>query len=209
MNVLNDMVYIPADAVDFGEDTSDGKRTLHTIAMAIYQKCEPEDQELKLNLIGSAQIRSNKELSWSMPELLHCPKAVAKPQNPVYPSFSLMMDDELILFPSLPDFTWLLGRTMTVEADESTRITDLVEMTVNEDDLINNASRPSELHVNIPTWSAYHSLISPLAHQTRVRTTPLIAAPAHEWQTLLTRLLLAQRITAKVIGPDRKKLCLN
>ena len=72
-----------------------------------------------------------------------------------------------------------------MEADESTKITDPVEMTVNEDDLINNASRPSELHVNIPIWSACHSLISSLAHQTRVRTPLLIATPAHEWQTLM------------------------
>ena len=75
---------------------------------------------------------------------------------------------------------------------------------MNEDDLANIASRPSELYVNIPTWCAHHSLITRLARQTRVRTPPLIAAPAHQWQTLLTVLLLAQRITAKVIGPDRK-----
>ena len=106
--------------------------------------------------------------------------AAAKLQSPVNPSFSQMMDEEPILFPSLPDFTSLLGRTMAVEADESTRITDPVEMTMSEDNLINNASRRSELHVNIATWSAYHSLISPLAHQTRVRTSPLIAAPAHQ-----------------------------
>ena len=63
---------------------------------------------------------------------------------------------------------------MTVEADKPTRITDPVEMTVDEDDLINNASRPSELHVNIPTWPAYHSLISPLAHHTQVRNHHLL-----------------------------------
>ena len=84
--LLNDMVYIPpvivhgrhvffaVDNVDFGEDTPDSIRTLHATAMAIYQKCEPEDQELKLNLIGLAQKLSNKELSLSMPELLECPK---------------------------------------------------------------------------------------------------------------------------------------
>ena len=80
--LLNHMVYIPpdivhgrhvsfaVDKVDSGEVTPDSKSTLHTTAMASYQKCEPVDQELKLNLIGSAQIRSNKELSRSMPELL-------------------------------------------------------------------------------------------------------------------------------------------
>ena len=103
--LLNHMVYIPpdimhgrhaffaADNFDFGEDTLDGKRTLHTTVMAIHQKCEPENQEPKLNLIGSAQIRSNNESSRSMPEeLLQCPKPAAKPPSPVYPSLSLMMD---------------------------------------------------------------------------------------------------------------------
>ena len=96
------MVYSPPDIVhgqheffafnniDFGEDTPDGNRTLHTNAMAIYQKCEPEDQELKLNLIGSAQTCSNKKLSWSMPELLQCPKPVTKLPSPVYPSCDVM-----------------------------------------------------------------------------------------------------------------------
>ena len=122
--LLNDMVYIPPnivhgrhvffaiDNVDFGEDTPDGKRTLHATAMAIYQTCEPDDQELKLNLIGLAQKRSNKELSLSMPELLECPKPAAKPQSPAYPSFSLMTDEEPLKHPGLPDFSWLLGRTL-------------------------------------------------------------------------------------------------
>ena len=87
-------VFFTVDNVDMGEDTSDGKCTLHVTAMAIYQKCEPEDQELKLSLIDSAQICSNKELPWSMPELLQCPKPTAKSQSSMYPSFSLMMVEE-------------------------------------------------------------------------------------------------------------------
>ena len=57
---------------------------------------------------------------------------------------------------------------------------------------------------NIPTWSAYHSLIADGLPLTRVGTPPLIAAPAHEWQTLLTVLMQAQGINTKVMGPDRK-----
>ena len=33
---------------------------------------------------------------------------------------------------------------------------------------------------------------------------PLLAYPAHEWQTLLTILMQAQHISAKVVGPRRK-----
>jgi hypothetical protein len=39
---------------------------------------------------------------------------------------------------------------------------------------------------------------------TRVGTAPLIAAPAHEWQTLLTVLMQAQAIKTKVVGPNSK-----
>ena len=38
----------------------------------------------------------------------------------------------------------------------------------------------------------------------RLGTPPLIAAPAHEWQTLLTVLMQAQNISVKVVGPTRK-----
>ena len=38
----------------------------------------------------------------------------------------------------------------------------------------------------------------------RAVTPPLIAAPAHEWQTLLTVLMQAQNILVTVVGPRRK-----
>ena len=39
---------------------------------------------------------------------------------------------------------------------------------------------------------------------TKVGMPPLLAAPVHEWPTLLTILMQAQNITAHVVGPDRK-----
>ena len=39
---------------------------------------------------------------------------------------------------------------------------------------------------------------------TRVGTPPLIAAPAHEWQTLLTILMQAQNIKTTVVGQNRR-----
>ena len=41
---------------------------------------------------------------------------------------------------------------------------------------------------------------------TRVGAPPLIAAPAHEWNTLLTVLTQAQGINAKIMGPQRKTI---
>lgn len=40
-------------------------------------------------------------------------------------------------------------------------------------------------------------------HATKVGMPPLIAAPAHEWHTLLTILMQAQDISARVVGPGR------
>lgn len=39
---------------------------------------------------------------------------------------------------------------------------------------------------------------------TRVGAPPLLVATAHEWQTLLTILMQAQGINAKVMGPGKK-----
>ena len=38
---------------------------------------------------------------------------------------------------------------------------------------------------NIPTWTAYNSLLSSAKPLTEVGALPLIASPAHEWQTLM------------------------
>ena len=52
-------------------------------------------------------------------------------------------------------------------------------------------------------WSGYNSMISDVLPLTRVGT-PLTAAPAHEWPTLLTVLIQAQNIKTKVVGPTKK-----
>ena len=52
--------------------------------------------------------------------------------------------------------------------------------------------------------SAYNSLITDPIPTARVGTPPLVAAPAHEWSTLLTVLMQAQATSIKVVGPTRK-----
>ena len=60
-------------------------------------------------------------------------------------------------------------------------------------------------------WQAPLILLSivVMVHQikvpvTRVGAPPLLAALAHEWNTLLTVLMQAQKISAKVVGSERK-----
>ncbi|RXM92639.1 hypothetical protein EOD39_19919 [Acipenser ruthenus] len=79
-------VFFAVDNVDFAEDIPDGKRSLHATSMAIYQRCQPEDEVSKLELTGPALRCSMKELPSTVTALLDCPK----PPSPV--SFSLKED---------------------------------------------------------------------------------------------------------------------
>ena len=59
--------------------------------------------------------------------------------------------------------------------------------------------------VKIPTWAPYSSQVLSLTHRlTTVSMMPLLAAPAHEWSTMLTVLMQAQKITAVVMGENHK-----
>ena len=55
----------------------------------------------------------------------------------------------------------------------------------------------------IAVWSAYNSLVDKAMPVTRVHA---LAASAREWNTLLTVLMQAQAINAKVIGQRRKTI---
>ena len=109
--VLGRHVFFAVDNVDFAEDTPDGKRTLHATAMAIYQRCQPEDEVAKLQLTDAALRRSMKDLPGTVTTLLDCPKPTVKPPSPVYASFSLK-DVQPPSDVCLPDVAWLMGRTL-------------------------------------------------------------------------------------------------
>jgi len=192
--VMGRYLFFAVDNVDFAEDTTDGKRTLHATAMAIYQRCDPGDEIPKLELTGPAQMRSITDLPSITTKLVDCPKPTAKPQSPSYASFCVREGTNKSEY--LPDVAWLMGRT-------------LHRFEQKEDVLPHPSSEEHEEAVSatpgqIPTWSAYHSLVSTKLPLTRVGTPPLIAAPAHEWNTLLTVLMQAQGISTKVVGPNHK-----
>ena len=56
----------------------------------------------------------------------------------------------------------------------------------------------------VPVWSAYSSVVGETMPVARVGTPPLIAAPAHQWNTILTIVMQAQAINVKVVGQQRK-----
>ena len=171
-------VFFAVDNVDFAEDTSDGKNTLHGTAMAIYQRCQPEDKARELVLSKSTHQRTMSEMP--QVQLMECAKPSRLPTYHTHPTFSLLeknTDDA-----ALPELTWLVSRAL------------VRSMALDVEHLVDN----------IPTWSGYHSLISKSLPLTRVGAPPLLAAPAHEWSTLLTILKQAQAINVAIMGPDRK-----
>ena len=151
--------------------------------MAMYQRHNSEDITPKLDLKGQAQMKTIKELPSTITNLLPCimPKN-PQPPSPAYPTFVLnkgsQLDSEY-----KHEMTWLLGKALTAE----------------------NTEQEEVVHAHhIPGWTAYNSLLSKSMSLTCVNTPPLLAAPAHEWQTLLTILKQAQDISTKVVGPERK-----
>lgn len=167
--VLGRHVFFVVDNVDFADDTHDGKNTFHGTAMAIYQRQEPGDVAPELTLDPGDQCRrSIKQLPEPVTTLLKCPVSPGKPVGPTFPQFGLCTEDKLPLYIKKQDFTWLLGHSLT--------------RTINNEE----AQDDQPVSTNIPVWSGYNSTMSSPMPLTRVRNPPLITAPAHEWQTLLT-----------------------
>ena len=226
-------VFFAVDNVDFAEDTPDGKRTLHGTAMAIFQRKDTGDVTPELRLVilfsdietlskilsnllslmmlfvrsgGIVYIRSNSifllyvyrledagKIDRSLKDLpetrlLECPNPPSKPESPTYSSFSLNTEGEL---PMLKDFAWLLGRNMTRAPPE-------------ERETLAEGGNGLVGHTPVPVWSGFNSLVHETLPVARIGSPPLLAAPAHEWSTMLTILMQAQAITAKIMGPGNK-----
>ena len=132
--------------------------------------------------------RSVKDLPET--RLLECPDPPSKPKSPTYPSFAFNTEGEL---PLLQDLAWLLGRNMT-RAPTTERET--------------HAEGKNALlgRTPVPVWSGFNSLVHETLPVARIGSPPLLAAPAHEWSTLLTVLLHSQAITTKVMGPGNKTI---
>ena len=131
---------------------------------------------------------SIRQLPETVTTLLECPAPPRKPVGPTFPQFSLSTEVQLPLYIKKHDFTWLLGHSLTRKIN-------------NEE--IEDDQPPS---TDIPVWSGYNSTMSSPMPLTRVGNPPLIAAPAHEWQTLLTILMQAQNIKTTVVGQNRRTL---
>lgn len=203
-------IFFAIDNVDFAEDTIDGKNTLHGTAMAIYQRCEPNDPSHKMELINPAHSHSLKHIPDSITTLLPCqmPKT-PRPNRPAQPTFNVMTEQHH-LTEYKDDLSWLLAHSLVRQRYQNGN--DEIDVTapneMDEADKVSDSEekqpQPAQYTDYIPTWAAYNSAISNEMPVTSVNTPPLIAAPAHEWQTLITVLKQAQGISTKVVGEARK-----
>lgn len=55
----------------------------------------------------------------------------------------------------------------------------------------------------MPVWSGHNSLVHETIPVARIGSSPLLAAPPHEWSTILTIFMQVQQITSHVVGPGR------
>lgn len=124
---------------------------------------------------------------------MECAEPPKTPKSRIYPKFGLFNEDELPIVVRRQDFAWLIGRSLS-----RTPAADL------RDQEGNGLEETTHSGTQVPVWSAYNSLIHDPLDVTRSAVPPLVASPAHEWNTLLTVLKQAQNINTMVIGADRK-----
>ena len=122
-----------------------------------------------------------KELSGSLTSLRECLAPPSKPVAPLHPVFGLLKEQDIPLIVGSDDFAWLISRPLNRYQVED---------------------EPDQ--TSVPVWSAYHSLVNEALPLTCVGAPPLLAHPAHEWNTLLAVLMWAQDISTAVVGDESK-----
>ena len=194
------LIFFAADNIDFLEDTPDGKHALHGTVMTVFQQqvsSAAGSLQASLNITGKSTQKALQHIPYSITELVKCPiKGSLKPlTSSKYEEFKPEENASAIKSTQNQDVAWLVSGYLhrTQQRDQSTDC-DLTQT--------DSHTGPTE---HFPTWSGYNSSVCEDSRSlTKVYTLPLISAPAHEWQTLLTVLKQAQHITAEVVRPNRK-----
>ncbi|MES9879620.1 MAG: hypothetical protein ABW185_01920, partial [Sedimenticola sp.] len=177
--VGKEFIFLAIDNSDFSEDTPEGKDTLHATAMVVYQRTSNHASPVATDVRETAAARSLPLNPQLCPDIL--PRyilAKTMPQCPTYNAIGIGATSDITKTPIQDDFTLSVGRSLI-------------------------RSREDKQH--IPSWSAYNSVRgTPQKTLTTVAMMPLLAAPAHEYSTLLTVLKQAQKITTLVMGESHK-----
>ena len=199
-------IFFAIDNSDFAEDTPDGKHTLHATATAVYQQKHQDDEP-----VTHLQVESTDSSAKSLTDVSVVTKldpcnmnGNPKPKDSHrYENFRPLHNMHVLTQYQSEDIAWLLTKTPHIN----------VVPLVNEDmdeNLAENIQETAAAEKDIicktaATWSSYNSLCATGKRpQTTVNALPLLAAPAHEWQTMVTVLKQAQKINVEVMGPERK-----
>ena len=172
-------IYFAVENSDFSEDTPEGKNTLHATAMAIFQRQTVNAPKLTLDVSKNPNSKSLPTSSIPETQMMQCHvPSNAQPKSPRYDSLDTNPSTDITDAATQDDLAWSLVQSLARSRSEDPKI---------------------------PTWTAYNSKVSsstlPL---TTVAMMPLLAAPAHEWSTVLTVLKQAQNITTAVLGEGHK-----
>ena len=87
------------------------------------------------------------------------------------------------------DFAWLIGCSLSWSPSDHTPEIETQISTTNTQG--SGSGNQLVKSTEVPVWSGFNSLVSDTMPVTWIGTPPLIAAPAHTWQTLLTVLMQA------------------
>ena len=227
---LGRFLLFAVDNVDFSEDTPDVKRTLHGTAMAIYQRYKEGDVTKPLKFTEATLTSSLTQIPRTVTELLPChvPGNV-KPKISSHKKFKLEEKYRLSGYET-DDLAWLFAKTLHFKNEiEKPNQCDIQETTLverggdtaelidkailgNDDHLLCELQQNTEEAVlvyatrskNVPTWSSYNSVLNHSQPLTKVSMPLLIAAPSHEFSTLLTIFRQAERIKTVVVGVNQK-----
>ena len=213
-------IFFAIDNSDFNEDTPDGKRTLHATATALCQRKEqsPSQHNTRKLRLHDHKARDCSLKSLTDSEFIRCyaPNTQAA-KGTAFTNFQPGTTLEVIEPYSAEDQMWLLSRAMMCTSEAK----DVQAMDISPSDppedhpapavsqqaaaaaplegtTVQDPPQPASQQAggmkqhNIPTWTGYSSLLSSEKPLTEVAAIPLIASPAHEWQTLITVLKQTQ-----------------
>ena len=200
--------FFAVDNIDFKEDTPDGKRTFHGTVMVMYQRKLSADPVVENMLSTNINETKLKKIPDTVIPLVECNLSNRKPWQPVFNEFKIGDKNEMLFQEHYPEIALFLAKSILRNPLDSKLELygpeKIIECLGGDHDAPIPITESSQVSC-VPPWSGFNSLISSLTLPlTRISTLPLIAAPAHEYQTLLTVLKQAQGINVELMGPHKK-----
>ena len=193
--LLNKRIRASLDNIDKKVDTPDGKDSFHGTALAVYQR-SGQGETLVKQVQFNGQSPSSEALNEVPPtvvKLLACTiEGNPKPRmSPHYSNNKMGVNDDHYRRSQTNDIGWMMARFFNRPTIQEPGVVDTSAEDDNESKITTSIIEEVQ---PVPLWSAYNSLAQvpmPKEAPTAVDNVfwlPIIKAPAHEWQTLVTSL---------------------